>query len=56
MPTPGIVLAAMAVGLLVVGAQKAVHGAKKAGHQIGCVVKTGHRCAPKPQPTAAAPR
>ena len=48
MPTPGILVAAMAVALLVVGAQKAVHGAKKVGHQIGCVVKTGHKCLPKP--------
>lgn len=47
MPTPGIVVAAMAVALLAVGVQKTVHGVKKVGHQIGCVVKTGHRCAPK---------
>jgi len=47
MPTPGILVAAMAVALLVVGAQKAVHGAKKVGHQIGCVVTKGHRCPPK---------
>ena len=56
MPTPGILVAAMAVGLLVIGVQKTAHGAKKVGHQIGCVVKTGHKCAPKPQPTAATPK
>ncbi len=47
MPTPGILVAAMAVGLLVIGVQKTVHGAKKVSHQIGCVVKSGHRCPPK---------
>jgi hypothetical protein len=48
MPTPGIVVAALIVALLAVGAQKTVHGVKKIGHLIGCVVKTGHKCAPKP--------
>ncbi len=47
MPTPGILVAAMAAGLLVIGVQKTVHGVKKAAHQIVCVVKTGHRCPPK---------
>lgn len=51
MPTTGIIVAAMAVGLLVIGAQKAAHGVKKAGHQIGCFVKTGHKCPPKAAPT-----
>ena len=53
MPTPGILVAAMAAGLLVIGVQKAVHGVKKVGHQIGCVAKMGHQCAPKvpPAPT-----
>jgi hypothetical protein len=50
MPTPGIIVAAMAVTLLAVGAHKAVHGVKKAGHQIGCFVKMGHKCPPKPEP------
>ena len=40
-------MAAMAVGLLVIGVQKTVHGVKKVGHEIGCVVRTGHRCPPK---------
>jgi hypothetical protein len=48
MPTPGVVVAALAVGLLIIGAHKAVHGVKKAGHEIGCIVKTGHKCKPKP--------
>ena len=56
MPTPGILVAAMAVGMLVVGVQKTVHGVKKVAHKIGCVVKTGHKCAPKPRPTAATPK
>jgi hypothetical protein len=57
MPTPGIVAAAMAIGLLVIGAQRAVHGVKKAGHQIGCLTKTGHKCPPKPQqPVTQPPR
>ncbi len=47
MPTAGMIVAAMAVGLLAVGAHKAVHGVKKAGHQIACFVKTGHKCQPK---------
>jgi len=51
MPTPGIIVAAMAVTLLIVGAQKSIHGVKKAGHQIGCFVKTGHKCLPKPTTT-----
>ena len=53
MPTPGLVVAAMAVGLLVIGAQRAVHGVRKVGHQIGCLAKTGHKCAPKAQPVPA---
>ena len=40
-------MAAMAVGLLAIGAQKAVHGVKKAGHEFVCFVKTGHKCLPK---------
>ena len=40
-------MAAMAVGLLVIGVQKTVHGVKKVGHQIGCLVKGGHKCARK---------
>jgi hypothetical protein len=43
-------MAAMAITLLVIGAQKTVHGVKKVGHQIGCIAKTGHKCTPKPQP------
>ena len=50
MPTPGIIVAAMAIGLLLIGVQKSVHGVKKLGHQIGCVAKTGHKCVPKVQP------
>ena len=42
-------MAAMAVALLVIGAQKAVHGVKKVGQHIGCIAKTGHKCTPKPQ-------
>ena len=41
-------MAAMAIGLLVIGVQKSIHGVKKVGHQIGCVAKTGHKCAPTP--------
>ena len=48
MPTPGIIVAAMVIGLLVIGVQKSIHGVKKVGHQIGCVAKTGHKCAPPP--------
>ena len=47
MPSPGTLAVAVAVALLAIGAQKAVHVAKKAGHQIGCLVKTGHKCPPK---------
>ncbi len=50
MPTPGIIVAVMAVALLAIGAHKAVHGVKKVGHQIGCFVKTGHKCPPKLPP------
>ena len=50
MPTPGILVAAMAVAWVVIGAQKTVHGVKKVGHQIGCLAKTGHKCTSKPQP------
>jgi hypothetical protein len=53
MPTPGIIVAAMAVALVVIGAQKTVHGVKKVGHHIRCIAKTGHKCAPKPQPATA---
>ena len=56
MPTPGILVAAMAVGMLVVGVQKTVHGVKKVTHKIACVVKTGHKCAPKRRPKAATPK
>lgn len=55
MPAPGIIVAAMAIGLAVIGVQKSFHGVKKVGHQIGCVVKTGHKCA-KPRPTATTPQ
>jgi hypothetical protein len=51
MPTPGIIVAAMAVTLLIVGAQKSIHGVKNAGHQIACLAKTGHKCPPKAAPT-----
>lgn len=50
MPTPGIIMAAMAVTLLIVGAQKSIHGVKKVTHQIACLAKTGHKCPPKPAP------
>lgn len=50
MPTPGIIVAAMAVGLLVIGVQKTVHGVKKVSHQIACLAKTGHKCPPKTPP------
>jgi hypothetical protein len=43
----------MAVALVAIGAQKTAHGVKKLGHQIGCIAKTGHKCAPKPQPATA---
>ena len=46
-------MAAMAITLVVIGAQKTVHGVKKVGHHIGCIAKTGHKCASKPQPAAA---
>ena len=52
MPTTGIIVAAMAVALVVIGAQKTVPGVKKVGHQIGCLAKTGHKCPPKPSPAA----
>ena len=47
MPSAGVIVGAMVVGLLAIGAHKAVHGVKKAAHEIGCVVKTGHKCLPK---------
>ena len=49
MPTPAVVVAAMAIALLAIGAQKAVHGVKKVSHQIGCFAKTGHKCPLKPK-------
>lgn len=50
MPSAGIIVAAMAITLVVIGAQKTVHDVKKAGHQMVCIAKTGHKCLPKPQP------
>ena len=53
MPTPGIVIAALAVALAVAGVQKTVHGVKKVSHQIGCLAKSGHKCPSKQQPSSA---
>ena len=50
MPTPGIIVAAMAVTLLVIGAQRSVHGAKKVSHQIAYLAKTGHKRPPSTAP------
>ena len=50
MPTPGIIVAALAVTLLIAGAQRTVHGVKKVSHQIACLAKTGHKCPPKTAP------
>jgi hypothetical protein len=48
MPAPGIIVVAMVVALFAIGAHKAAHGVKRAGRQIGCIVRTGHKCPPKP--------
>ncbi len=46
-------MAALVVTLAVAGVHKTVHGVKKVSHQIGCIAKTGHKCAPKPQALSA---
>lgn len=44
------ILAVLAIGaMLAIGTSKTIHGVKKLGHQIGCVVRSGHKC-PKPAP------
>ena len=53
MPTAGVIVAAMAAALVVVGARKTVHGVEKVGHQIGCLAKkAGHKCVAKSKPPA----
>jgi len=47
MPTPQVLLIAAAAAGLWWGGTSAWHGIKKAGHTIGCVVTTGHRCPKK---------